>query len=253
VLALFCTPHSVPSDSSLVLTVIRYSVSLIRSLFPACFLATNSFISSSRICTPQKQLSTRKRKGSPGTRPTTSVRLEDETHRQTPDHIAIMSTEAPAAATQAAPAPVPAAAAPPADAPGPQLPPQSSQFVQYPASYGQQFQPYQQYPRWSTLQQQIPHGAQIIQPPPVIETKQWVMSKLALHSVGFIFALVVLALGITFVNDWSFSAIMLIMNTTLVCLAPPNIDHRLILTPLPVCHLPPLERRRAHHPRYPHL
>ena len=134
-----------------------------------------------------------------------------------------MTTEAPAAATEAAPAPAPAPAparaAPPADAPGPQLPPRSSQFVQYPASYGQQFQPYQQYPRWSTLQQQIPQGAQIIEPPPVIETKPWVMSKLVLHSVGFIFALVVLALGITFVNDWSFSAIMLIMNTTLVCLS----------------------------------
>lgn len=116
--------------------------------------------------------------------------------------------------------------------PQPRLPPRPAQshYQQYPNAYGQPFQTYQQYgaatafpgqqnaPTWSALQGQIPSNAQVIPPPPVVEKKSWIISKMALHGIGFIFGVVVLALGITFVNDNFFSAIMLIMNCIVVSL-----------------------------------
>ena len=96
--------------------------------------------------------------------------------------------------------------------------------TQHTATYGQQpFQTYQPYgaaappmgtPRWSTLQQEVPAGAQVIEPPPVLETKAWIMTKMSLHGVGFIFAIVVLALGLTFLNDeyWG----LLVVNSGIV-------------------------------------
>lgn len=132
-----------------------------------------------------------------------------------------MSSDAPVAAPLATGGPAAPAHAPTS---APQQPPPSSQFVQYPGAYGQAYQPYQQYnmmpndnmPRWSTLHQQIPHGAQVIEPPRILETKKAIMTKMGFHSVGFIFGLVILGLGLTFVNDWGFGIIMIIMNSVLV-------------------------------------
>jgi hypothetical protein len=147
-----------------------------------------------------------------------------------------MSSEAPPAAPPAQPAPVQQESGsprlPPRHShyqPQPQPQPQSqpypypqqqpTQYAQYPNSYGQPFQTYQQYGmdnlRYSTLQQQLPPGSQMIPPPPVTETKKWIISKMALHGTGFVFAIVILGLGLTFLNDSFYSIIMIIMNCVL--------------------------------------
>ena len=56
----------------------------------------------------------------------------------------------------------------------------------------------------------------MVPPPPVIETKKWIIWKMALHGMGFVFAVVVLGLGLTFVNDIVYSVFMLIMNCVIV-------------------------------------
>ncbi|KAM0433428.1 hypothetical protein ACHAPT_004306 [Fusarium lateritium] len=75
-------------------------------------------------------------------------------------------------------------------------------FQLYPGSYGQPFTSYQQQqPANNGQQQPVFVGQQQWTPPPVVETKSWMISKMSLHGASMVFCVVGMGLAFSLVGQ----------------------------------------------------
>ncbi|RSM02056.1 hypothetical protein CEP52_008214 [Fusarium oligoseptatum] len=74
-------------------------------------------------------------------------------------------------------------------------------FQLYPGSYGQAFTPYQQQPVNNGLQQPMYMPQQQWTPPPLVETKYWMASKMGLHGTSMVSCIVGMGLAFSLIGQ----------------------------------------------------
>ncbi|KAI8717192.1 hypothetical protein NCS52_00794300 [Fusarium sp. LHS14.1] len=74
-------------------------------------------------------------------------------------------------------------------------------FQLYPGSYGQAFTPYQQQPANNGQQQPVYMNQQQWTPPPLVETKYWMVSKMSLHGASMVSCVVGMGLAFSLIGQ----------------------------------------------------
>ena len=116
-------------------------------------------------------------------------------------------TMAPESSTQTDDAIASSSTAAPTRPPPTQPPPNNAQtqtqtgFQLYPGSYGQVFTPYQQQPANNGQQQPMFMGQQQWTPPPLVETKYWMVSKMGLHGTSMVCCVVGMGLAFSLIGQ----------------------------------------------------
>lgn len=115
--------------------------------------------------------------------------MAPESSTQTDDAIASSSTAAPTR--------------PPPTQQAPNNAPTQTQtgFQLYPGSYGQVFTPYQQQPANNGQQQPVFMNQQQWTPPPLVETKYWMVSKMSLHGASMVCCVVGMGLAFSLIGQ----------------------------------------------------
>ncbi|KAI8665941.1 hypothetical protein NCS57_00817100 [Fusarium keratoplasticum] len=114
---------------------------------------------------------------------------------------------APESSTQTDDAIASSSTAAPTRPPPTQPPPNNAQtqtqtgFQLYPGSYGQVFTPYQQQPANNGQQQPMFMGQQQWTPPPLVETKYWMVSKMGLHGTSMVCCVVGMGLAFSLIGQ----------------------------------------------------